>query len=198
MCYWLSYSVCLFTSLCQLRARLEQHTFKSVYACAGGAVLLLHIFVLFQIPLRLFIQPLPLSMLSTYLCQFALPPFSRFVNDFPCTFSWSFTIFSYSFQTTSSCLDPSRLSIIIVILFSSRYQFLSTRLFPSACDVLLRHFIPFGSIITLAWFHLFYLHADVFFNDIEFSSVSVSRCPFRLVLIYLAKLHLHIRSVSFR
>ena len=100
------------------------------------------------------------------------------------------------FETTYICLDPSPLSIVIVIHFSSRYQFLSTRLFPSAFDVLLRHFVQFGNIITLVCFHLFYLNADVFFNDIEFTSVSVSRSSFRIVLIYLAKLHLRIRSVS--
>jgi hypothetical protein len=82
-------------------------------------------------------------------------------------------------ETTYFCLDPSPLSIIIVIHFSSRYQFLSTRLFPSAFDVLLRHFVQFGNIITLVCFHLFYLHADVFSNDIEFISVSVFCSSFR-------------------
>ena len=56
---------CLLTVLCQLRTRLEQRTFKSAYACAGGTTLFLHIFAFFQIPLRLFNQPLPPSVLST-------------------------------------------------------------------------------------------------------------------------------------
>jgi len=157
-----------------------------------------HIHIFPQIPLHLFIQPQPPSVLSTYLCQFSLPPFFEI-----CYWRFAYVFLTlHSFQLLISKLRtvawiPVALSIIIVIHYSSSYQFLSTWRFPSACDVLLRYFIQFGSIITLVWFHLFYLHTDVFFNDIEFTSVSVFRSPFRFVLICLAKLHLHIRSVSF-
>lgn len=91
---------CLLAVSCQLRTGLEQctSTFKSACACAGGTALFLHMFIFFHIPLLLFIQPLPPSVLSAYLCQFTLPQFSRFVNDVSCTFSWPFTIFNYSFR----------------------------------------------------------------------------------------------------
>jgi hypothetical protein len=98
----------------------------------------------------------------------------------------SLYVFLISQTTCSGCLDPCSLYIIIFIHFSSRYQFLSTPLFPSACDVLLLHFIRFGSIITLVWFHLFYFYTDIFFNDIELTSLSLSLAlssdPFSFIL----------------
>jgi hypothetical protein len=127
-------------------------------------------------------QPLPPSVLSTYQCQFALPPFSRFFIDVSCTVSWSFTIFRHSFRNYLQLLLGSQ-SLDYHYFDSLQFQIsvpFHATFFPLACDVLLRHSIQFGSIITLVWFHLFYLHADVFFNDIGFTSVSVCRPPFHI------------------